>query len=70
MLAALSSGVPLAGDWPNGHARLRDWADVAARAIESDDEHVIKLVYSAFAESQRYSNPLYLFVARETSGVG
>jgi hypothetical protein len=68
MLAALSSGVPLAGDWPNRHAGLRDWADVAARAIESDDEHVIKLVYSAFAESQRYSNPLYLFVAMRQAG--
>jgi hypothetical protein len=63
LVAALSSGVPLHGDWPQVHADLPDWTDIAARAVESDDEHVIKLVYTAFAESQKYSNPLYQFVA-------
>jgi hypothetical protein len=63
LIAALSSGVPLHSDWPNVHPDLRDWADIAARTIESDDEHVIKLVYSAFAESEKYSNPLYQIVA-------
>ena len=63
MIAALSSGVPLHSEWSKEDVGLLDWADIAARAIESDDEHVIKLVYTAFAESQKYSNPLYQFVA-------
>jgi hypothetical protein len=36
---------------------------IAARAIESDDEHVIKLVYAAFAEFRIYADPLYQYVA-------
>jgi Questin oxidase-like len=63
MIAALSTGLPLHNDWPKAGAHMTEWADIAARAIESDDEHVIKLVYTAFAEFRIYADPLYQFVA-------
>jgi hypothetical protein len=63
MIAALSTGLPLHNDWPKAGAHTMEWADSAARAVESDDEHVIKLVYTALAEYRVYANPLYQFVA-------
>jgi hypothetical protein len=68
VIAALSTGLPLHNDWPKEEAHTAAWADIAARAIESDDEHVIKLVYTAFAEFRRYGNPLYQFVATRQVG--
>ena len=70
LIAALSSGVPLHRDWPRAHHDRQSWTDIAARAVESDDEHVIKLVYSAFSESEKYSNPLYQFAATRQAGFG
>ena len=63
MIAALSTGLPLHNEWPKEGAHRTGWADITARAIESDDEHVIKLVYTAFAEFRIYADPLYQFVA-------
>jgi hypothetical protein len=63
MIAALSTRLPLHNDWPKAGAHITEWAEVAARAVGSDDEHVIKLVYTALAEFHVYANPLYQFVA-------
>jgi hypothetical protein len=63
MVAALSTRLPLHNAWPKKGADMAGWANIAARAIESDDEHVIKLVYTAFAEFRIYADPLYQFVA-------
>jgi hypothetical protein len=63
LIAALSTGLPLHNEWPTGGAQLTGWADIAARAIESDDEHVIKLVYTALAEFRVYADPRYQSVA-------
>jgi hypothetical protein len=71
MIAALSTGLPLHRDWTMARAHGTEWADIAARAIESDDEHVIKLVYTALAEFRIYRDPLYQYVAmRQVASVG
>jgi hypothetical protein len=76
MIGGLSTGLPLHNDWPNEttHAvptHTAGWADIAARAVESDDEHVIKLVYTAFVESRTYADPLYQYVAmRQVASIG
>ena len=63
LVAALSTGLPLHNDWPKEAVQVPGWGDIAARAIESDDEHVIKLVYTAYAESRMYGDPRYQLVA-------
>jgi hypothetical protein len=63
MIAALSAALPLHGDWPTEISHSAEWVDIAVRAIESDDEHVIKLVYTAFAESCVYPDARYQHVA-------
>jgi Questin oxidase-like len=63
VVAAMSSGVPLHASWPDTPRKVADWATIAEKAIGSDDEHVIKLAYSAMAEFQHYANPLYQMVA-------
>ena len=40
-----------------------DWPELAARAIASEDEHVIKLVYTSRAEAQARDERLYRCVA-------
>ncbi|HEY8538857.1 MAG TPA: questin oxidase family protein [Steroidobacteraceae bacterium] len=44
--------------------KARTWDDCLAAAIESDDDHVIKLVFTAWQESLRTADPRYLYVAR------
>jgi hypothetical protein len=45
------------------------WSAIAAAAIRSNDEHVIKLVYSAREEDAAYGNPLYRYVAANKAGL-
>jgi hypothetical protein len=71
LIAALSTGLPLHNDWHKDRGHMAGWGDIAGRAIESDDEHVIKLVYTAFAEFRIYADPLYQFVAmRQVASAG
>jgi hypothetical protein len=39
------------------------WPSILERAAEAADEHVIKIVYSCWAEDQAYGDPLYRAVA-------
>lgn len=39
------------------------WPEVLQRAIASDDDHVIKMVYTCFMESQRYPDSSYYLAA-------
>ena len=39
------------------------WPDILARARDAADEHVIKIVYSCWAEDEAYGDPLYRAVA-------
>jgi hypothetical protein len=41
-----------------------DFPLVISRALESNDSHVIKLVYTCFCEYMDYKNPLYYIVAK------
>jgi hypothetical protein len=45
------------------------WSAIAAAAIGSSDEHVIKLVYSAREEATAYGDPLYRYVAANKAGL-
>lgn len=40
-----------------------DWPAILERAADAADEHVIKIVYSCWAEDQAYGDPLYRAVA-------
>jgi hypothetical protein len=46
-----------------------DWPAIAAAAVRSSDEHVIKLVYSAREEAAAYHNPLYRHAAAKKAGL-
>lgn len=39
------------------------WPDVLGRAVASDDDHVIKMVYTCFQESMRYPDSSYYLAA-------
>jgi hypothetical protein len=41
-----------------------DWPRCLAKAVQSDDDHVIKLVYTAWREASITHDPLYLHAAR------
>lgn len=41
------------------------WTDIFRRALDSDDEHVLKFVYTCQQEDQVYPNPLYRVVAAD-----
>jgi hypothetical protein len=45
-----------------------DWDAIAALAVASDDDHVVKLVYSCREESRAYGYPAYLDAARLARG--
>jgi Questin oxidase-like len=72
--AYVTIGAPALGDpaapvrrWLEEPAR---WADVAAAATRSDDEHVVKLVYSARQLDAASANPLLLAAAARQAAVG
>jgi hypothetical protein len=45
------------------------WSAIAAAAIRSSDEHVIKLVYSAREEDAAYGHALYRYAAAKKAGL-
>lgn len=46
------------------------WPDIFAGAVPSNDDHVIKMVYTCHRESTRYGNPLYQAAAARLVAVG
>ena len=46
------------------------WSRIFAGAVQSNDDHVIKLAYSCHRESIRYANPLYQAVAARVVAAG
>ncbi len=64
MLAAYATiGRPDFKVAPETASDLPDWATLAARAIKSDDEHDLKLVYSCQQEEERYGWGLHHMAA-------
>jgi hypothetical protein len=57
---------------PEGDELLPDnadtWQDLFTTAIASDDDHVIKLVYTCYCENLRTPSPLYLAAAARRAG--
>ncbi|MGC8484088.1 MAG: questin oxidase family protein [Candidatus Baltobacteraceae bacterium] len=49
--------------------RVPAWEVILTAAIASDDEHVIKAVYTAWREERAYGGPLYRFAAAQTAKV-
>lgn len=50
-------------------AEVPTWDEISLAACASDDEHVIKMVWTARAEHDAYRDPLYRFVAARTAGL-
>ena len=46
-----------------GEGQTPEWPAILESACEADDEHVIKIVYSCWAEDTAYNDPLYRAVA-------
>ncbi len=46
----------------------REWDDIARTAAARDDDHVLKLVFTAREEDRVYALPLYRFVAARKAG--
>jgi len=77
--AYVSTGAPpLAASHVTLHATLPEeelladsadtWHDLFTTAIASDDDHVIKLVYTCYCENRRAPSPLYLAAAARRAG--
>ena len=65
--AYVSAGAPpIASEeaWRHEIDRTADWPTLHARACASDDEHVIKSTYTAWAEDNVYHDPLYRIAAQ------
>lgn len=63
MLAYLSTGlIPQRLNIDPAAADL-DWTRCLARAVQSDNDHVIKLAYTAWREAAATHDPLYLYAA-------
>lgn len=64
LVAYLSTGL----DYPDKALQISessfDFSLVISRALESNDSHVIKLVYTCFCEYMECKNPLYYMVAK------
>ncbi|MCG7537557.1 questin oxidase family protein [Pseudoalteromonas sp. OOF1S-7] len=41
-----------------------DFSPIIAKALNADDAHIIKLIYSSYREYQKTYNPLYFFIAK------
>jgi hypothetical protein len=62
--AYLSIGKPAIPDMPPlDAAEAPEWPAILSAACEAEDEHVIKIVYSCWAEDAAYNDPLYRAVA-------
>ena len=47
-----------------------DWPDIIRHALDSSDDHVIKLVYTCWDENNDHPNPLYHFAAQRAVSKG
>jgi hypothetical protein len=56
--ASLTLGMPI-----SDKGEAEQWLDLMAAAVESNDDHVIKLCYSCWQENDAVANPLYLAAA-------
>lgn len=64
LMAYLSTGlVPERANTAPAATSL-DWPQCLAKAVQSDNDHVIKLVYTAWREASVTNDPLYLYAAR------
>ena len=62
--AYLSIGKPAIPEMPAlDPADAPEWPSILEAACEAEDEHVIKIVYSCWAEHAAYNDPLYRAVA-------
>jgi len=59
LVAYLSTGLDYADKEIQVSESSFDFSLVISRALESNDSHVIKLVYTCFCEYMEYKNPLY-----------
>jgi hypothetical protein len=50
-------------------ARAPGWAELHAAALASDNDHVIKAIYTAWREDQMYRDPLYALAAARYAGL-
>jgi len=66
--AYVSVGAPQLGGPVEIRADLPSWQALCASAIESNDDHVIKLTYTCWREAQRNPLPLYRQVAARALG--
>jgi hypothetical protein len=68
MLAYLSTGLtPQRLNLAHTATNL-DWPRCLARAVQSDNDHVIKLAYTAWREAAVTDDPLYLYAACRNAG--
>jgi hypothetical protein len=63
MLAYLSTGLTPQRLNAASAATNLDWPRCLARAVQSDNDHVIKLAYTAWREASVTQDPLYLYAA-------
>ena len=71
MLAFLSTGLELQRTDRASAAPRHDWPQCLGRAVESDNDHVVKLTYTAWREAAVTHDPLYHYAAcRVACGTG
>lgn len=61
--AYASAGAPPVPAIASAGVHLPAWESLLERACESDDEHVVKAVFTAWSEDRVYANPIYRLAA-------
>ncbi len=68
--AYASAGAPRLTDPAAPPQELPSWPAIFAQAIQSNDDHVIKMTYTCHCENTRYGNPLYQSAAARLAAIG
>ena len=70
LLFQLSTGIKYNSSPTETPAIHMDWPDIIRHALDSSDDHVIKLVYTCWDENNDHPNPLYHFAAQRAVSKG
>ncbi len=70
VMAQLSTGIKYNGVPAKTPEIKMDWPEIIEHALNSTDDHVIKLVYTCFDENNETPDPLYHFIAQRAVSKG
>lgn len=67
LVAYLSTGLKFKNTEIKVESYNYDFSPVIAKALNAEDSHIIKLIYSSYCEYQKSLNPLYFLIAKRAA---